>query len=69
LIAVTLDDNQVGEAIEFAHVLLQETQMYLHRDLEALLRDAISAWKGDHPERAKTCLRQAIELSDQLGYL
>jgi DNA-binding SARP family transcriptional activator len=69
LIAVTLDDNQVAEATEFAQVLLQETQMHLHHDLEVLLRDAISAWKGDHPERAKICLRQAVELSDRLGYL
>ncbi len=69
LIAVNLENNRIGEAIEYTQVLLEETQMHLKGELEVLLGCAISAWEGNDPENTKVYLYQSTELSDQIGYL
>jgi tetratricopeptide (TPR) repeat protein len=69
LIAVNLENNRIGEAIEYAQVLLEETQMHLKDELEVLLGCAINAWESNDPENTKAYLFQSTELSDQIGYL
>ncbi len=69
LIAVNLNSNQIGEAVELVHVLMQETQMPPEDELGVLLSDATNAWEANDLTSAKDHLHRAMELSDQLGYL
>jgi len=69
LIAVTVEMDRIGEAIEFARILLQDPQMRLQDELEVVLQAAIVAWESHDPHNAQLNLNQAIHLSAQLGYL
>lgn len=69
LIAGSLAQGQIMEAIDSARRLLPPPQMRLPVALESVLQDAIIAWDGGEEEKGHTYLKQATQLTQTLGYL
>jgi len=69
LLAAALAQANIAEAIEQARGMLPPPQLRLPQALEATLQDAIKSWEANQSENADACLRQAVELAGQLGYL
>jgi len=69
LIDITLVQDQLSEAVDYARMLLAPEQQLLPGALTATLEAAIRAWDTDQPEVARTCLRQTITLAQEIAYL
>jgi DNA-binding SARP family transcriptional activator len=72
LVAVTLESGvsaRIGEAADYARQLLHPTQQRLPQALAAPLEAATRAWETGDAEGALTCLREAVSLAGELGYL
>jgi tetratricopeptide (TPR) repeat protein len=68
-IGFALTQNQIGEAVEQARVMLGPTQQPQPSDIKSLLESALQAWEQGDAQAARTCLNQASELARQTGYL
>jgi tetratricopeptide (TPR) repeat protein len=68
LISAALVQDQVSEAVDYARALLESSQQRLPDALTALLEEFIKTWEGGETETADTCLNQAIELAQELGW-
>ncbi len=69
LIGATLADDRVGEAVDYARLLLEPTQQRLPEVLSEELKAALAAQDRGEIEPARSCLDQAMHLAEQAGYL
>jgi len=69
LIGVAQAQDQVPEAVNSARGLLEPTQQRLPDALMVIVEEAVQAWDDGQPETARTHLRRAITVAQELGYL
>jgi DNA-binding SARP family transcriptional activator/tetratricopeptide (TPR) repeat protein len=69
LLAVTLAQNQLSEASQYARALLEPTQQCLPEELTTLVQKAVHDWGSGASQEAALKLSQALELARELGYL
>ena len=69
MLALDLDQESIGAAIEHARAMLAPTQQRLRDDLAGDLTQGIAAWDGCDRQTATTCLRRASEIARQLCYI
>jgi tetratricopeptide (TPR) repeat protein len=69
LLAVHFLEGRMGEALGHARAMLELAQQRPPEDLEALLEGAIHAWDEGQAESARECLKQAMDLAGEMGYL
>jgi tetratricopeptide (TPR) repeat protein len=69
LLAVTLAQDRLEEAMPFALALLDPQQQRLPDGLTTALEAAIQAWDADQRDVARLSLEQAIALAQQTTYL
>jgi predicted negative regulator of RcsB-dependent stress response len=67
--SVTLIQQQLSEAIEYARMLLEAHQQRLPDTLTVALEAAIQAWEANQPDSARLSLEQAITLAQETTYL
>jgi tetratricopeptide (TPR) repeat protein len=69
LIGVAIARDQIADAIKHAERLLVPPQMAMTAALEAELRSAVEAWKGNDQRAAKLRLQKAADRARDIGYL
>lgn len=72
LLALALEASaaaRIGEAVDYAHQLLDPSQQRLPDALTLPLADAVQQWEAGGAEAALTHLRQAVTLAGKTGYL
>jgi DNA-binding SARP family transcriptional activator len=69
LIGVALRQDRLTEAVDYARLLLDPQQQSLPDALNALLEATIRSWDAGQSEAARTHLRQATALAQDMGYL
>ena len=69
LIAATLVQNRLAEAVKYVRALLAPGQQRLPDTITTLLEAAIGAWNTNQKEAACAYLQQATPLAQTLGYL
>jgi tRNA A-37 threonylcarbamoyl transferase component Bud32/tetratricopeptide (TPR) repeat protein/energy-coupling factor transporter ATP-binding protein EcfA2 len=70
LIGVSITQDQISEAIDYARGLLDSSQMMrVPEALTAVLEKAIYTWQGGDAKETCTNLNQALELAQKMGYL
>jgi Tfp pilus assembly protein PilF len=69
LVGAALAQKRTPEAVAHARALLEPTQQRLPVRLAVIVEQAIDAWDKGNPAAAHTCLDQATELAQELGYL
>jgi tetratricopeptide (TPR) repeat protein/energy-coupling factor transporter ATP-binding protein EcfA2 len=70
LLGVAFAQNKVSNAVEFARILLEPTQLPPMPDvLAAILEKAINTWQKGDKKGTRTGLNQAIESAREIGYL
>ncbi len=70
LIGVSITQDQISEAIDYARGLLDSSQMMrVPEALTAVLEKAIHTWQGGDAKETCTNLNQALELAQKMGYL
>ena len=69
LMAVSLSQGNVAEAIECARGLFGENQHPVPEGLTAAAKRAIEAWDQKKSETAKEKIEEAIRISKEIGYL
>jgi len=67
LIAVALAQEEIAEAVEHAQALLDPMQQRLPDALATVLGQAIETWDAGEPEAARTHLKEAVELAQDMG--
>jgi tetratricopeptide (TPR) repeat protein len=69
LMATTLAEDRISDAVGHARALLEPTQQRLPDPLTRRLEEAIRAWDGDELQAARVYLDQSVELAQEMGYL
>jgi predicted ATPase/class 3 adenylate cyclase len=69
LIGVAIARDQIADAIKHAERLLVPPQMAMTAALEAELRSAVEAWKGNDQRAAKLRLQKGADMARDIGYL
>jgi hypothetical protein len=69
LIGVAIARDQFADAIKHVEKLLVPPQMAMTAALEAELRSAVEAWKGNDQRAAKLRLQKAADMARDIGYL
>jgi eukaryotic-like serine/threonine-protein kinase len=69
LIGVALTQDRLREAVDHARLLLAPQQQSLPDVLNTLVEAAIRSWDAGQLEAARTYLRQATPLAQEMGYL
>ena len=69
LMAITLSENNLDEAIAYVQAVLDPTQQKLREELTAVLQNAVTAHQQNRPTHATLLLTQAITLAGQMHYL
>ncbi|MCA1607100.1 MAG: serine/threonine-protein kinase PknK, partial [Acidobacteria bacterium] len=69
LVGVTMAENNISEAIEYARVLLVDSQQRLPDELAGLVEDALNAWSQDQSDLTRRQLTEALKLAHATGYL
>jgi tetratricopeptide (TPR) repeat protein len=69
LIAASLREERLAQAIDYARALLDPGQQRVPDALIASLEQAIQAWDGGAPESARAQLHQSMALAQQMRYL
>ena len=69
LIAVTLHDEQLSQAVEHVRTMLGPGQQRPPDALAASLEQAIQAWEAGAPETAQVLLHQSMGLAQRMHYL
>ena len=69
LLAVAQAQHRMTEAIDHAQAMLKPDQQRLPAALSSYLEEAVASWQRGQHAAADGCLRQALELAQQLGYL
>lgn len=69
LIAVTLAQEKIADAINDVRMLLAPTQQRPPEQLSVLLRASLQAWDAGRQDEAHTLLQQAVSLAEKTGYL
>ncbi|MFC1526214.1 BTAD domain-containing putative transcriptional regulator [Candidatus Latescibacterota bacterium] len=69
LIGVALARDRTTGAVDHVQALLEPSQQRLPDDLKALLKGAMKQWEEREVEMARTSLRRALGLAQELGYL
>lgn len=69
LLAVAQAQQRMAEAIDHAQAMLKPDQQRLPAALSSHLEEAMASWQRGRHAAADGCLRQALELAQQLGYL
>jgi tetratricopeptide (TPR) repeat protein len=69
LIAATMAQGELSEAVSYAEMLLSPDMSRQPADLVAALQQAINAMASNQPETARASLRTALQLARQLNQL
>jgi tetratricopeptide (TPR) repeat protein len=70
LLGAAFAQNKVSDAVEFARILLEPTQLPPMPDaLAAILEKAMNTWQKGDKKGTYTKLKQAIESAREMGYL
>jgi DNA-binding SARP family transcriptional activator/tetratricopeptide (TPR) repeat protein len=69
LLALSLQANQLLEAIDACRAMLLPKQQKLPSNVESVLQTAVSAWEADDVAGAREGLETAVNLAHQHGYL
>jgi hypothetical protein len=69
LMAVSIAQNYLTEAVDYARSLLTPPQQRLPDLLAAVVSEAIQAWEAGQPDLAKFHLNRAIEIAQEMKYL
>ena len=62
-------ENQLAEAVEYAQLMLDPTQMILPEDLTATLEAAVKLGESEQLDAARQPLEDALKLATKYGYL
>ena len=66
---VTLREEDVDQAVQWAQHLITPPQQRLPDDLTDLLQGAVTAWESDQPDEANDLLHEAFQLAHTMGYV
>ena len=69
LLALSLDRNQISDALEHAQALLDPQQQKLPEKLEAALETAVQAGEAQQAKQVSTYLQRAVALAQETGFL
>jgi tetratricopeptide (TPR) repeat protein len=69
LLAVHLSQGQMRQALDHARAMLDPSQQRPPETLEALLEEAAQTWDEGQAKSARECLKQAMDLAGEMGYL
>jgi hypothetical protein len=69
LISLSISEERVADAIDYAQMLFGPTQQLLPADLSELTKEAIADWQAENRDAVRTKLVNAIKLAEDLGYL
>ncbi len=69
LIAGTLRQGQIAEAVSYAQKLMSPEQMALPDDLNANLEAGLRAWEAGQTDLARSHVQQAVNLAQIQGYI
>ncbi|UCE06727.1 MAG: DUF2791 family P-loop domain-containing protein [bacterium] len=69
LMAASVAQDQIAEAIDYARTLLDSTQMCLPDELTEIVEKAINTWDNNDIKETRNNLDHAIELAQQMEYL
>jgi DNA-binding SARP family transcriptional activator len=69
MIAVALEQDDIGEAISLLRELESPTQQPVPANLRPPIERALWAWEQDDQDAAHACLKIAVQTASELGYL
>jgi tetratricopeptide (TPR) repeat protein len=69
LLGISLDQKRIGDAVEFARLLLNPKTQPQPEAIAASLQSAITAWEKGQLEQAYADFTQAASLAEPLGYI
>jgi hypothetical protein len=69
LVAVTVQENRLEDALAAAAAMLDHKQQKLPDDLDHALAAAVGAWEAGAESEARARLKTAVDLAAQHGYL
>jgi predicted ATPase/class 3 adenylate cyclase len=69
MIAVALEQDNIGEAISLLRGLESPTQQPVPASLRPPIERALGAWEQDDQDAAHACLTIAVQTASELGYL